>query len=146
MSRTTVGRDFISDSMFKDTGRPPAAIILALGDQQVAIPAQGANNRTTMGGNAGTEATADGFGRAVAVYVHSAGAQTSTLQKTFTNSAAAGSNPHTIYEVAVFSPAAAGVPGAANTGVMVFETAEPNPPTLTGTDSLSQTVSIDFGV
>lgn len=145
MSRTSVGRDFISDAMFKDTSRPNAALILALGDVSVAIPAQGSNTRTTMGGNTATEATTDGFARALAVYAHTTGAQTSTLQKTFTNSAAAGTNAHTIYEVAVFSPTVAATPGAANTGIMVFETAEPNPPTLTGTDSVNQTVSIDFG-
>lgn len=146
MSRTSVGRDFISDAMFKDTSRPNAALIMALGDVSVAIPAQGSNNRTTMGANTATEATTDGFARALAVYTHSVGAQTSSLQKTFTNSAAAGANPHTIYEVAIFSPTVAATPGAANTGTMVFETAEPNPPLLTGTDSVNQTVTVDFGV
>lgn len=146
MSRTSVGRDFVSDSMFKDSGRPNAAIVLALGDAANAVPGQGSNNRTTMGGNTSTEATADGFARKVATYAHTSGTQTSTLQATFTNTAAAGANPHTITSVAVFSPTVAGVPGAANTGIMVFETTEPNPPTLTGTDSLNQVESIDFGV
>lgn len=145
MSRTAVGRDFISDAMFKAT-QPAPAIVMALGDAANTIPAQGSNTRTTMGGGTSTEATADGFARAVAVYAHTALAQTSTLQKTYTNTASAGTNPHTITSVAIFSPTAAGVPGAANTGIMVFETAEPNPPTLTGTDSVNQTVSIDFGV
>lgn len=145
MSRTSVGRDFVSDVMFKSP-QPNPATVLALGDQPNAIPAQGSNSRTTMGGNAGTEATADGFARKVAVYAHTTGTQTSTLQASFTNTAAPGANPHTITSVAVVSPVAAGVPGAANTGIMVFETPEPNPPVLTGTDSLNQTVSIDFGV
>jgi hypothetical protein len=140
-----VGRDFVSNAMFATT-QPAPANVLALGDQANVVPAQGSNNRTTMGGNSGTEATADGFARKVAVYAHTTGAQTSTLQATFTNSAAAGTNPHTITSVAVFSPTVAGVPGAANTGIMVFETTEPNPPTLTGTDSLNQIESIDFGV
>lgn len=145
MSRTAVGRDFMSDAMFKTT-QPAPAVILAVGEGANTIPAQGSNTRTTMGGGTTTESTTDGFARAVATYVHTAGTQTSTLQKTFTNSAAAGTNPHTITTVAVFSPTTAGVPGAANTGIMVFETAEPNPPTLTGTDSVNQTVSIDFGI
>lgn len=145
MSRTTNGRDFVSDALFKAT-QPFPAVIMALGDVNVAVPAQGSNAHTTMGGNTTTEATADGFARAAAVYTHTAGAQTSTLQKTFTNSAAAGANPHTIYEVGIFSPpTTAGVPGAANTGILVFETTEPNPPTLTGGDSVNQTVTIDFG-
>jgi hypothetical protein len=29
---------------------------------------------------------------------------------------------------------------------LVFETTEPNPPVLTGTDSVNQTVTVDFGV
>ena len=146
MSRTTNGRDFVSDSLFKDTSRPNAALIMALGDASVAVPAQGSNAHTTLGGNAGTEATTDGFARALAVYTHTTGAQTSTLQKTFTNSASAGANAHTIYEVGLFSPVTAATPGAANTGTLVFETTEPNPPTLTGTDSVNQTVTVDFGV
>lgn len=146
MSRTTNGRDFVSDAIFKDTSRPAAALIMALGDASVAVPAQGSNTHATLGGNTTTEATADGFGRGVAVYTHSVGAQISTLQRTFTNSAAAGANPHTIYEVALISPTTAGTPGAANTGTLVFETTEPNPPLLTGTDSVNQTVTVDFGV
>ncbi len=145
MSRTTNGRDFVSDALFKAT-QPFPAIIMALGDVNVAVPAQGSNAHATLGGNAGTEATADGFARSTSVYTHSVGAQTSTLQHTFTNSAAAGANAHTIYEVALISPTAAGVPGAANTGILVFETTEPNPPVLTGTDSVNQTVTCDFGV
>lgn len=146
MSRTTVGRDFVSDSLFKDTGRPNAALIMALGDVNVAVPAQGSNAHTTIGGNTATEATTDGFARALAVYTHTAGAQTSSLQKTFTNSAAAGANPHTIYIVALISPTTAATPGAANTGTLVFETTEPNPPLLTGTDSVNQTVTVDLGI
>jgi hypothetical protein len=145
MSRTTNGRDFVSDALFKST-QPNPAIILAVGDANVAVPAQGSNSHTTMGGNTATEATADGFARKVGTYAHTTGAQTSTVQASFTNTAAAGTNPHTIYEVAVISPTTAGVPGAANTGILVFETTEPNPPTLTGTDSLNQIESIDFGV
>lgn len=145
MSRTSVGRDFVSDALFKST-QPAPAIILALGDVNVTVPAQGSNSHTTIGGNSATEATTDGFARKVGTYAHTTAAQTSTVQASFTNSAAAGTNPHTIYIVALVSPTTAGVPGAANTGILVFETTEPNPPTLTGTDSLSQVESIDFGV
>jgi hypothetical protein len=146
MSRTSVGRDFISDAMFKTATQPNPAIIMALADVADTPPAQGSNTRTQMGGNTTTEATADGFARSTSTYAHTTAAQTSTLQHTFTNTAAAGANAHTITAVAIFSPTSAGVPGAANTGTMVFETTEPNPPTLTGTDSVNQTVSIDFGV
>lgn len=144
MSRTQAGRDYISDALFA-SARPNAANVLALSDVNYSIPAAGSNTHTVMGGATGNELAADGLGRAVATYAHSAGAQTSTLQHTFTNSAAAGTNPHTIYVVAVIAPTAAGVAGAADTGTLVFETAEPNPPPLAGTDTVNQTVSVDFG-
>lgn len=144
MSRTRIGRDFISNALF-GRPRPNPAVVIALSAVAYTPPEQGFNNNTTMNGTLTAELAADGLGRAVALYVHTAGAQTSTLQKTFTHTAPAGANPHTIYAVAVFSPEVDGVAGAANSGVMVFETSEPNPPTLTGTDSLNQTVSIDFG-
>lgn len=144
MSRTSAGRDFVSDALFKSP-QPSPANVLALADVNFTVPPQGSNTHTTLGGDTAHEATADGFARAVAVYLHTGGAQTSTLQKTFTNSASPNTNPHTIYAVGVVSPTVAGVPGAANTGTLVFETTEPNPPVLTGTDSLNQTVSIDFG-
>lgn len=144
MSRTSVGRDFVSDAMFKSP-QPNPAVVLALGDANVAVPAQGSNAHTTMGGNTTTEARTDGLGRKVGTYTHTAGTQTSTLQATFTNSAASGANPHTIYLVGVFSPVTAGVAGAVDTGTLVFEMAEPNPPVLSGTDAVNQTVSIDYG-
>lgn len=146
MSRTSVGRDFVTDSLFKDTSRPNAALVVVLSESSTAVPAQGANNHTAIGGATGNEVTTDALGRAVGVYAHTVGAQTSTLQKTFTHSGpAGGGTAHTIKIVGVFAPTAAGVAGAADTGTMVFEITEPNPPTLTGTDSLNQTVSIDFG-
>lgn len=145
MSRTVVGRDFVSDAMFAAT-RPNPATVIALSESTAVVPGAGANNHTVLTGTAGNELAADGFARALAVYAHTAGAQTSTLQKTFTHSAAAGAGtPRTIRIVGVFSPGTAGTPGAADSGILVFEMPEPNPPTLTGTDSLNQTVSIDFG-
>lgn len=144
MSRTFVGRDFVSDAMFAST-RPAAANVLALSESATAVPATGSNNHTVLAGAAGNELATEGLGRATAVYAHTAGAQTSTLQKTFTHSGAAGAGPaRTIRIVGVFSPPSP-APGAADTGILVFEMPEPNPPTLTGTDSLNQTVSIDFG-
>lgn len=145
MSRTQIGRDFVSDVMFKSP-QPNPANVIALADVAFTVPSQGSNTHTTLGGNTSTEATADGFARKIATYAHTTGAQTSTLQASFTNTAPPGANPHQIYAVGVISPTSPGVPGAANTGILVFETTEPNPPLLTGTDSLSQVESIDFGV
>ena len=141
--RTTVGRDFTSDAMFKDTARPLPANIIALTESATA-PAVG---HTVLAGAAGNEMTADGFARAVATYAHTTGAQTSTLQKTFTHTGAAGAGTARVVRgVGVFAQANGGaVPGAADSGILVFTMAQPSPPTLTGTDSLNQTVSVDFG-
>lgn len=79
-----------------------------------------------------SELTSDGFTRALAVYAHTAAATTYTLVKTFT-----ATGTRTINKEAVF--------GAANTtagGVMPFESAEPNPPTLVSGDTLQQTVTV----
>lgn len=145
MSRTQAGRDFSSDAHFATT-RPNPATVIALSESTTAVPAQGSNTHTALGGSTGNELAVDGFSRALATYAHTSGAQTSTLQKSFTHTGpAGGGTAHTIRIVGVFSPTTAGTPGAADSGTLVFEIAEPNPPTLTGTDSLSQTVSIDFG-
>ena len=79
-----------------------------------------------------TEATTNGYARAVAVWAHTAAATTYTLQKVFS-----ATGTLTINKEAVF--------GAANTtagGVMPFESAEPSPPTLISGDQLTQTVTI----
>lgn len=142
--RTTVGRDHTSDSIFRlAASRPTEAQVIALAQTGAAA----AVGQTVMGGATGNELTADGFARAIAAYAHTATTQTSTLQKTFTHSAAAGAGTaRTINLVAVFGGAFGFVlPGAVDTGLMCYIMAEPNPPTLTGTDSVNQTVSLDFG-
>lgn len=79
-----------------------------------------------------SEATTNGFARAIGVYAHTAAATTYTLQKVFN-----ATGTLTVNKEAVF--------GACNTtagGVMPFESAEPNPPTLVNGDQLTQTVTI----
>lgn len=79
-----------------------------------------------------TEATTNGFARAVGSYSHTAAATTYSLVKTFT---AAGSL--TVNTEAVF--------GAANPtagGVMPFAAPETSPPVLISGDTLAQTVTI----
>mgnify|MGYP003417568199 CR=1 FL=1 len=79
-----------------------------------------------------SEATTNGFARALATWAHTAAATTYTLQVMFT-----ASGTLTVNKEAVF--------GAANTtagGVMPFESAEPSPPTLISGDTLTQTVTI----
>jgi hypothetical protein len=88
-----------------------------------------ASSDTTLSG----EATTNGLARALATWAHTAAASTYTL--TFTWTCSGGTN--TINNEAVF--------GACNTtggGVMPFESAEPNPPTLTNGDTLKNTVTI----
>lgn len=144
MARTIEGRDWMSDRMFGNPGTAPTqAQIIALSENAEAI----ATTWSGFGAAGTDELAADGFSRAVGVYVHTQGEQTSTLQHTFTHSGASGGGtPRTIRKVAVVAQPNGGViPGAANSGIYVFIMDEPNPPTLTGTDSLNQTVSIDFG-
>jgi len=79
-----------------------------------------------------SELTTNGFSRAVATYAHTAASTTYTLNYTWT-----ATGTETINKEAVF--------GAANTtagGVMPFESAEPNPPTLVSGDTLDQTVTV----
>ncbi len=79
-----------------------------------------------------SEATSNGFARAIGTWAHTAAATTYTLQKVFS-----ASGSLTVNKEAVF--------GAANTtagGVMPFESAEPSPPVLISGDSLTQTVTI----
>lgn len=79
-----------------------------------------------------SELTSDGFTRALAVFAHTAAASTYTLVYTYT-----ATGTRTINKEAVF--------GAVNTtagGVMPFESAEPNPPTLVSGDTLQQTVTV----
>jgi hypothetical protein len=79
-----------------------------------------------------SEATTNGFARALGTWAHTAAATTYTLQVTFT-----ASGTLTVNKEAVF--------GAANTtggGVMPFESVEPNAPTLVSGDTLQQTVTI----
>lgn len=81
-----------------------------------------------------SEATTNGFARAVGSYSHSAAASTYALAHTFT---ATGSL--TVNKEAVF--------GACNTtagGVMPYESAEPTPPALLSGDTLAQTITISI--
>jgi hypothetical protein len=79
-----------------------------------------------------SEATTNGFARAIGTFAHTAAATTYTLQKVFN-----AGGTLTVNKEAVF--------GAATTtagGVMPFESAEPNPPTLVSGDQLTQTLTI----
>jgi hypothetical protein len=78
-----------------------------------------------------SEATTNGFARALGTWAHTAAATTYTLQKLFT---AAGSL--TVNKEGVFASAVAAL------GAFPFESAEPTPPALISGDTLTQTVTI----
>jgi hypothetical protein len=78
-----------------------------------------------------SEATTNGFARALGTYAHTAAATTYTLQKVFTASGAL-----TVNKEAVFASAVSGQ------GAMPFESAEPTPPALISGDTLTQTVTV----
>jgi len=82
-----------------------------------------------------SELTTNGFARALGTYAHTAAASTYSLQHTWTAGATA-----TINKEAVF-----GAVNATAGGVMPFESAEPNAPTLVSGDTLQNTVTITIG-
>lgn len=86
------------------------------------------------------ELTTSGFGRANATTItHTLASAAYSLAKTFTASGTA-----TINSEAVLN--ASGTQGVTNStgGVMVFENAEPNAPTLVSGDTLAQTVTVNY--
>lgn len=77
------------------------------------------------------EISTSGLGRALGTYSHTAAATTYVLQKVFNATGTATINKEAVFGSAVI-----------NLGVMPFESAEPNPPTLVNGDQLTQTVTI----
>lgn len=144
MARTVVGRDWMADRLFGDAPHDGEAQVIALSESATAVD----SSWEELGGAPGNELAADGFSRAVADYAHVQGASTATLNHVFTHSGpSGGGTARTIRKVGVFAYLNGDTPpGSADEGILVFAMDEPNPPTLTGTDSLDQTVLIDFGV
>lgn len=104
-------------------GQNPAAWLAVTSD---------ATSPTSADTTLASEATTNGFARAVGSYSHTAAATTYVLAKTFT-----ASGSLTVNTEAVF--------GACNPtggGVMPFKSAEPTPPALISGDTLTQTVTI----
>lgn len=88
------------------------------------------------------ELTSDGFSRANRTsFTHTLASATYTIAKTFT---ATGTRTINSEAVMVASGTNGGVATAANSGIMVFENAEPNPPTLVSGDTLAQTISVTY--
>lgn len=143
MPRTLDGRDYFSDRIHGSAPFPGEAQILVLFDD----PDAPTTAWSFDGGPQDPEISGNGFSRAVADYFHVAGAQTTTLNHVFTHSGpSGGGTPVTINAVGVAAYENGGsAPGAAGSGILVYAVPEPNPPTLTGTDSVDQTVLVDWG-
>lgn len=77
--RTTVGIDYVADSLGKSASRPAVAEFIAV-SQNATAPAAGDTTLTS-------EETTGGLARAAATYNHTGGATSYTLAKTFTASA-----------------------------------------------------------
>lgn len=88
------------------------------------------------------EITGSGLARTNATSItHTVAAATYSLVKTFTATGTVGP----INSEAIFTATgAAGVGAAATSGIMVFENAEPSPPTLVNLDTLQQTVTVTY--
>lgn len=78
-----------------------------------------------------SEATSNGFARALATYAHTAAATTYTLQVVFTASGSLTINKYAVCASAV-----------ASTGPMPFESAEPSPPVMISGDTCTETITI----
>lgn len=88
------------------------------------------------------ELTTSGFSRTQATTItHTLAASSYSLAKTFTASGTATINSEAVF---LAQSTAGGVGAAATSGVMVFENAEPNAPTLVSGDTLAQTVTVSY--
>lgn len=88
----------------------------------------GAAGDTVLAG----ELTTNGFARAYwTTYTHSASSSSTTLSKTFVATGTATINSQGLFT-------------AANSGTLVFESAETSPPTLVSGDSLAQSLAISY--
>lgn len=120
--RTNVGRDWQSDVM-GNSSQPASGRWLGLSTDTTAPAA----TDTSLTG----EITTGGLGRALGTYAHTTGTATYTISNTFTSSAT-----FTVQKEAVFN--------AISSGTMIFESLEPNPPTLVSGDTLTQTVTVSI--
>lgn len=127
--RTAAGRDFqarvMGNPASNGTGLYSAAAFIAVTENATAP----SDASTVLTG----ELTTGGFGRAVAAFGTSAGANSYTLTKTFTSS---DGTARTINKIGVFNLITA--------GTLVFETAVPSPPTLVSGDQLTVTETVSL--
>lgn len=121
---TNAGKDFQSAQMFSTAAGANGANYIAMTANATAPAA----TDTALTGE--FVAASGGLNRAQATYAHTVGTGTTTLTKTFTANANDGAS-NTISKNGLFNLASA--------GVLVLETAMPNPPALVSTDSVAVT-------
>jgi len=126
---TAAGKDFQAAQMFSTTPGTNGANYIALTANAVA-PAVG---DTALTGE--FVAASGGLNRVVGSYAHTAGTGTTTVTKTFTANSNDGAS-NTINKAGLFNLSTA--------GVLVLETAMPNPPTLVPSDSIAITWTQTF--
>ena len=121
---TNAGKDFQSLQMFSTAPGTNGANYIALTANATA-PAVA---DTALTGE--FAAASGGLNRVIGTYAHTTGTGTTTITKTFTANANDGTT-NTVNKAGLFNLSAA--------GVLVLETAMPNPPTLVPSDSLAVT-------
>lgn len=126
---TTVGKDFQAAQMFSTSPGTNGANYIALTANATA-PAVG---DTALTGE--FVAASGGLNRVIGTYAHTAGTGTTTVTKTFTANSNDGTS-NTVNKAGMFN--------LASVGVLVLETAMPNPPTLVPSDSIAITWTQTF--
>lgn len=126
--RVNSGTDWQSGIMGNASGNPGKYMALT---ENATAPAAG---DTVLTGE--LAAASGGLIRAAATYAHTAAAASYTLTKTFTMNANDGTT-RTINKMGIFETAVSG-------GILIFESAVPNPPVLIPSDSVAITETVNF--
>jgi hypothetical protein len=126
---TSAGKDFQAAQMFGTTPGTNGANYIALTANATA-PVAG---DTALTGE--FVAAGGGLIRVIGTYAHTAGTGTTTVTKTFTANSNDGTS-NTINKAGLFN--------LSSGGVLVLETAMPNPPTLVASDSVAITWTQTF--
>ena len=126
---TNAGKDFQAAQMFSTSPGTNGANYIAM----TANATSPAVADTALTGE--FAAASGGLVRVVGSYAHTTGTGTTTITKTFTANANDGTS-NTINKAGLFNLASA--------GVLVLETAMPNPPTLVPSDSIAVTWTQTF--
>lgn len=122
--RTNVGIDFVAEALGDSGGQPAPADFIAV-TEDVTAPAAG---DTTLA----SELTVDGLDRTQSTFSHTASATSYTIENTFSVTG----GPHTVAKSGLFNALAA--------GTMVFEALFGSTATVTTSDTLTVTWTINI--